>query len=97
MDSSKINRTHVGFIGLVELYTTGLQPMAIHIQPLCGWLSILYSIRSLRFAMGLPCEIVSKFHRVNVAKQKEEIFYTFYNIFCMQVFQLCNADIIQPW
>ena len=29
--SSKINWTHVGFIGLVEHYTTVLQRMAIHI------------------------------------------------------------------
>ena len=37
----KLIESTLGFIGLVELYTTGLQPMAIHIQPLCGWLSIL--------------------------------------------------------
>ena len=32
-----------------------------------------------------------------VAKQKEEIFYTYHNIFCMQVFQAYKAGIIQPW
>ena len=53
--------------------------------------------RSRRFEIGLPCEIASKFHRVNVAKQKEVIFYTWHNIFCMQVFQACKAGIIQPW
>ncbi len=54
MDSSKniqyIEPT-LGFIGLMELYTMGLQPMAIHIKPLCGYADKLNVHGSYRFAI----------------------------------------------